>query len=178
MQADSVTCTAVTIRTGCEADLPALEWEGQYLHFRQVYRRAMEEALRGLRVVLVAEVEGQVVGQLFIQFRKTELAGTTRGRYGYLHAFRVRPSYRNLGIGTRLVAEAESILRARGCTRAMIAVARANPSALALYQRLGYAVTGDDPGKWSYLDHQGRVCHVHEPSYVLEKPLPPAPPLQ
>jgi len=79
VQADAVTCTAVTIRTGCEADLPALEWEGQYLHFRQVYRRAMEEALRGLRVVLVAEVEGEVVGQLFIQFRKTELAGRRAG---------------------------------------------------------------------------------------------------
>jgi ribosomal protein S18 acetylase RimI-like enzyme len=178
VQTDSATCLAVTIRTGCEADLPALEWEGQYLHFRQVYRRAMEEAQRGLRVVLVAEVEGQVVGQLFIQFRGSDIAGARGGRYGYLHAFRVRPSFRNLGIGTRLVAEAESILCARGCARAMIAVARVNPSALALYQRLGYAVTGNDPGKWSYLDHQGRVCHVHEPSYVLEKPLPPAPPLQ
>jgi ribosomal protein S18 acetylase RimI-like enzyme len=178
VQAESEILSTVTIRKGCEADLPALEWEGEYCHFRQVYRRAMEEALRGLRAILVAEAEGRLVGQLFIQFRGSDISRGSRGRYGYLHAFRVRPSYRNLGIGTRLVAEAESILRARGCTRAMIAVARANPSALALYQRLGYAVTGDDPGKWSYLDHQGRVCHVHEPSYVLEKPLPPAPPLQ
>ena len=178
MQAESASPAAVTIRIGCEADLPALEWDGEYRHFRQVYRRAMEDARRGQRALLVAEVEGLVVGQLFVQFRGTDISGERRTRYGYLHAFRVRPPYRNRGIGTRLVVEAESILRQRGCSKALIAVALGNPPALALYQRLGYTVTGREPGEWSYLDHQGRVRHVHEPSYVLEKPLTPATPLQ
>ena len=178
MQAESASLATVTIRIGCEADLPALEWDGEYRHFRQVYRRAMDEARRGQRALLVAEVEGLVVGQLFVQFRGTDTSGERGGRYGYLHAFRVRPPYRNRGIGTRLVAQAETILRRRGCGKALLAVALANQPALALYQRLGYAVTGRDRGEWAYLDHQGRVCHVHEPSYVLEKPLTPATRLQ
>lgn len=173
MQADSVELATVTIRRGREADLPGLEWDGEYRHYRQVYRRAMEEAQRGLRVLLVAEVDGAVVGQLFVQFRGTDISGESCGRYGYLHAFRVRPPYRNRGIGTRLVAEAESILRQRGCSKALLAVALGNQPALALYQRLGYRVTGRDRGEWSYLDDQGRVRHVREPSYVLEKPLTP-----
>ena len=178
MQAESEILSTVTIRKGCEADLPALEWEGEYRHFRQVYRRAMEEALRGLRAILVAEAEGRLVGQLFIQFRGSDISRGSRGRYGYLHAFRVRPPYRNRGIGTRLVGEAESILFERGCAKALIAVALENQPALALYQRLGYTVTGRDRGEWSYVDHQGRVCHVREPSYVLEKPLTSDRPLQ
>jgi len=171
VQAESEILSTVTIRRGSQADLPALEWEGEYCHFRQVYRRAMEEAQRGLRAILVAEAEGRLIGQLFIQFRGTDISGGSRGRYGYLHAFRVRPAYRNRGIGTRLVTEAESILCERGCAKAILAVALENQAALALYQRLGYSVKGRDRGEWSYIDHTGRVCHVHEPSYVLEKPL-------
>ena len=178
MLAEPESLSTVTIRQGCQADLPALEWEGEFCHFRQVYRRAMDETLRGLRAILVAEAEGRLVGQLFIQFRGTDISGGPRGRYGYLHAFRVRPAYRNRGIGTRLVTEAESILCKRGCTKALIAVALENQPALSLYQRLGYAVTGRDRGEWSYVDHQGRVCHVHEPSYVLEKSLTSAHPTQ
>ncbi|MCJ7512256.1 MAG: GNAT family N-acetyltransferase [Anaerolineales bacterium] len=174
MQADSIELTSLTIRTGSEPDLPALEWDGEYRHFRRVYRRAMEEARRGARVLLLAEVEDMVVGQLFVQFRGTDLSGEQRGRFGYLHAFRVRPPYRNRGIGTRLVSEAEAVLQQRGYWRALIAVAIGNKPALALYQRLGYAITGRDRGEWSYSDHLGKVCHVHEPSYVLEKPLPAA----
>jgi ribosomal protein S18 acetylase RimI-like enzyme len=173
LEAESADLATVTIRMGCEADLPALEWGGEYRHFRQVYRRAMDEAQRGQRALLVAEFEGLVVGQLFVQFRGTDISGERRGRYGYLHAFRVRPPFRNRGIGTRLVTQAETILRQHGCGKALIAVALGNQPALALYQRLGYAVTGRDRGEWSYVDHQGRVCHVSEPSFVLEKTLPP-----
>jgi ribosomal protein S18 acetylase RimI-like enzyme len=171
VQADPIEFPPAIIRPGSEADLPALEWDGEYLHFRHVYRRAMDEARQGSRVLLLAEVDEKVVGQIFVQFRDSDLSGAEQGRFGYLHAFRVRPPYRNRGIGTRLVAEAESILRTRGFRKAFLAVAIDNQPALALYQRLGYSVTGRDRGDWSYVDHQGRLRHVHEPSLVLEKPL-------
>jgi ribosomal protein S18 acetylase RimI-like enzyme len=161
----------VLIRKLREHDLPALEWEGRYQHFRRLYRHALAEARRGRRVLLVAELAGQIVGQIFVQLdsRRAELAD---GRHaGYLYAFRVRPDFRNQGIGTQLLLEAESSLRGRGFRRAVIAVARDNLAAQRLYEAMGYHRFAEDPGEWSYLDHEGRMRSVSEPAYMLEKPL-------
>jgi ribosomal protein S18 acetylase RimI-like enzyme len=159
------------IRPAAEADLPALEWDGEYRRFRRLYRAAFEEAARGERALLVVESQGEVVGQIFVQ-----LGGAFAGQplsSGYLYAFRVRPEYRNQGLGTALVAEAEDYLRGRGFTQVVIAVAKDNASALRLYERLGYTRFGEDPGEWSYVDDRGRIQDVVEPAYLLGKPLTP-----
>jgi ribosomal protein S18 acetylase RimI-like enzyme len=157
------------IRHVTEADLAALEWDGEYRRFRRLYRTAFEEARLGERALLIAEVDGRVVGQIFVQ-----LQGTLLGQpetTGYLYAFRVRPPFRNQGIGTSLVAEAEAVLRRHGLTRAVIAVAKENEPALRLYERLGYVRFGEDSGEWSYIDDHGRIQDVVEPAFLLEKTL-------
>ena len=53
------------IRHGKEGDLPALEWEGEYARYRSVYRAAWDDVRRGERAILVAQVEGLIVGQIF-----------------------------------------------------------------------------------------------------------------
>lgn len=161
----------ILIREAGERDLPALEWEGRYRHFRRLYRHALAESRRGRRVMLVADVEGQIVGQVFIQLTsgRAELADGSHS--GYLYAFRVRPEFRNQGIGTQLLLEAEAILRGQGFGRAVIAVAKNNQRALRLYQIMGYHRFAEDPGQWSYVDHEGCVRHVSEPAYMLEKDL-------
>ena len=58
---------APLIREAQESDLRALEWEGRYKHFRRLYRQAMREAQQGRRILLVAELEEEIVGQLFVQ---------------------------------------------------------------------------------------------------------------
>ncbi|HET7009559.1 MAG TPA: GNAT family N-acetyltransferase [Anaerolineales bacterium] len=155
------------IRHATESDLAALEWDGEYRRFRRLYRAAFEDARRGERALLVADVEGQIVGQLFVQFEGTLLsqADTT----GYLYAFRVRPPFRNQGIGTALVREGEALLARQGLQRAVIAVARDNEPALRLYERLGYVRFGEDSGMWSYIDDRGRIQDVVEPAFLLEK---------
>jgi ribosomal protein S18 acetylase RimI-like enzyme len=161
----------VLIRKAREQDLPALEWEGRYQHFRRLYRHALNEARRGRRALLVADVAGQIVGQIFIQFSSLRAELADGLHTGYLHAFRVRPNYRNQGIGTQLLQEAESTLRGRGFRRAVIAVARDNLAAQRLYQAMGYTRFAEDPGEWSYLDHEGKLRFVSEPAYMLEKTL-------
>ena len=165
--------TAIRIRRASEADLPALEWDGEYRHFRRVYRAAMQDARQDLRLVLVAEVEGQVVGQVFVQFENAHLDPGGHYPTGYLYALRVRPSFRNQGIGTALIVRAEEDLGQRKFLRVVIAVAKDNDGALRLYQRLGYSVFGDDPGSWSYIDDQGELRHVFEPSFLLDRELGP-----
>lgn len=161
--------TRVTVREATEEDLPALEWEGRYQHFRRLYRHALSEAQRGRRILLVAEADGKIIGQIFIQLSsgRAELAdGRTSG---YLYAFRVRPDYRGQGIGTQLLEQAEHILQERAFKRAVIAVARDNLGALRLYEQHGYHQFAKDPGEWSYVDHEGQLRHVSEPAYILEK---------
>jgi hypothetical protein len=57
----------VSIRIANERDLPAMEWDGEYRRFRRLYQTAIAEAQMGRRVILVAEVEGSMAGQIFVQ---------------------------------------------------------------------------------------------------------------
>lgn len=156
----------VVIRNGTERDLPAMEWEGEYRRYRRLYRLAMDEAKAGRRFVLVAEVSGRIIGQIIVQLNRADSTGT-----GYLYAFRVRPEWRNRGIGTRLILEAEAALMGLGFRRTLIAVARDNPGARRLYERLGYSLFAEDAGEWSFVDDRGRLQRVVEPSWLLEKVL-------
>lgn len=159
------------IRPGNEADLPALEWEGEYRRYRGVYRAALEEARKGHRALLVAEVEGAVVGQIFLHFKSPFPIPGTNGDVGYLYAFRVRPEQRGKGIGRALLHAAEDRLRKAGSAWAVIAVAQDNWEARRLYERLGYTWLTDDPGEWAFTDDRGVERYIREPAHLLSKGL-------
>lgn len=152
-------------------DLPKLEWFGQYAHYRRLFRRTFDEQQRGVRLMLLAEVGGFPVGQVFIHFSNRECRRGQSGARGYLYALRVLDPFQGQGIGSRLIAEAEQVLRARGYRRAVIAAAKDNERARRLYERLGYAVYAEDDGDWDFVDDQGQVQHVHEPAWMMQKQL-------
>ncbi len=158
---------SVTLRTATEDDLPKLEWFGQYRHFRNLFRRTFREQKAGRRLMLLADLNSFPIGHVFIHFKTNDLL-TPRA---YLYSFRVMEMFRGQGIGTWLIQEAESLTLERQLARISIAVAKDNTSALRLYRRLGYGIVGDDDGRWSYLDHRGKIRHVHEPCWLLEKNL-------
>ena len=58
----------VVIRPVTAADLPLLEWEGEYLHFRRVFAGAFERQLAGLSVLWIAVLDCWAAGQVFIQY--------------------------------------------------------------------------------------------------------------
>jgi ribosomal protein S18 acetylase RimI-like enzyme len=162
------------IRPVEERDLPALEWDGVFLCFRQLFRQAYEDMRLGSRYLLMMERRpgGEMIGQVFIQWNSSDPKfADGRGR-GYLYAFRVKPEYRGRGLGTRILCAAEDVLRMRGMDTASIGVEKDNPRARALYERRGYRVITDDPGRWSYIDHEGNRREVVEPAWLMEKKLP------
>ena len=161
----------VIIRHATEADLTALEWGGEYRKYRRIYRRAMEDARRGRRIIFVAEIEGEVVGQIFIQIGHHRSTKERMLSTGYLQSFRIKPPFRNRGIGSRLIDQAEEALRERGFKRAIIAVAQHNLDARRLYERHGYSIFREDPGEWSFIDDRGLPQHISEPAYLMEKEL-------
>lgn len=163
----------VRIRYLEERDLPALEWEGEFIHFRRLYHDAYRRMLRGLSVLWVAELaETGLLGQVFIQLQcdRPELCdGANRA---YLYGFRVRPAYRGCGLGSAMMLAAESDLSARGFSALTLNVARDNSDAIRLYRRRGYRIIAPEPGNWSYIDHTGTLVDVHEPAWRMEKYLP------
>ncbi|HOU43524.1 MAG TPA: GNAT family N-acetyltransferase [Anaerolineaceae bacterium] len=161
----------VVIRPVTAADLPLLEWEGEYLHFRRVFAGAFERQLAGLSVLWIAVLDCWAAGQVFIQYdsdRKELADGVERA---YLYSFRVRPELRGQSLGTRIHQVVEEDLLQRGYRYITLNVAKENLRAQALYRRLGYRYIAHEPGRWSYPDHEGVWHQVEEPAWRMEKRL-------
>ena len=83
----------VMIRTVRRGDLPGLEWEGQYRHFRRIYQDAYERARSGRSVLWIAELPDRgIIGQVFIQLvcDRPELAD---GKMAHAGSFRVNQNH-------------------------------------------------------------------------------------
>ena len=116
----------------------------------------MHAALFGPRPaaeVLVAEHGGQAAGfALFFTSFSTFL-----GKPGlYLEDLFVRPAYRGLGIGRRLMVELARIALARGCGRFEWSVLDWNAPAIGFYRRIG-AVGMDE---WTVQRLEGEALHA------------------
>jgi ribosomal protein S18 acetylase RimI-like enzyme len=159
----------VRLRMAGAEDLPKLEWYGQYVHYRNVFRRAYREQLSGQRVMLLADSNNFPIGHIFIQFINPDSRDSQDYKQAYLYSFRVMEMFRGCGIGTRLLLEAENIVLDRDIHRTTIAVSKQNQAARRLYERLGYRIFADDSGNWSYVDHLGRTRYVQEPCWLLQK---------
>ena len=160
----------LTIRTITHKDLPDLEWDGEYTHFRRVYANAFQNQQKGNAVLWAADLYGTgIIGQAFVQLIGTrpELAdGHIRA---YIYSVRVQKHYQNLGIGSKIMKHAEEDISQRGFLCATLNVGKHNLNARRFYERLGYEVIGAEPGKWSYLDHRGKRRHIHEPAWRMQK---------
>ena len=160
----------VHIRHASRHDLSALEWGGEYAHFRHIFAEAYRLMEIGDVVMWVADLMNEgLIGQLFVQmYHQNHSKGITKS-YAYIYGFRVQPVYRGFGIGSRLLETAENDLLYRGILRIALNVARDNEPARRLYERCGYHVVAQEPGIWSYLDDKGKRCFVNEPAWRMEK---------
>lgn len=160
----------VIIRQAVKRDLPALEWEGEFSHFRHIFGEAYRLQKLGDVIMWVVDLpEYGLIGQLFIQLYGPNQIQTSKTRYAYIYGFRIRPDYRGLGIGSRLLKSVESDLNRRGFKHISLNVARDNDAARRMYEREGYHVVAPEPGIWSYLDDRGRRKFVNEPAWRMEK---------
>jgi ribosomal protein S18 acetylase RimI-like enzyme len=164
---------SVRIRHITAADLPGLEWQGEYTHFRKVYANAFTRAQRGNAVLWVAEAQDtSLLGQVFTLLKSDSVSDVADGKQSALiHSFRVRPELRGLGLGSRLLAAAEADLLQRGFFWVYLNVAHDNPGAIRLYERHGYKRIFPISGHWSYEDHLGVQQEMHEPGWRMGKAL-------
>ena len=160
----------LTIRQVTKADLPALEWDGEFLKYRRMYARLYHETFSGRVLMWVVEnPEREFIGQTFVMLASHEHDTADGKNRAYVFAFRVKSEYRNHGIGQHLMHFVEDDLRKRGFKLVTLNVAKDNLDAIRFYKRLGYTVIESRPGIWSYKDHRGKVQQVNEPSWRMMK---------
>lgn len=153
-------------------DLKALEWGGEYIHYRRIFLDAYYAAQRGDAVLWIADIPQEgIIGQVFISLNSTRQDLADGRERAYLYGFRVRPAYRNRGVGTHILQLIESDLTQRGFRILTLNVGQDNLSALRFYKRMGFRIVHSDPGRWSYIDHNGRRHSVNEPAWRMEKEL-------
>jgi ribosomal protein S18 acetylase RimI-like enzyme len=80
---------------------------------------------------LVGVVSGELVASVMVGYD---------GHRGWINYLAVAPTLRRQGLGRKLMAEAERLLKAEGCPKINLQVRSTNTEALEFYRRIGYGV--------------------------------------
>lgn len=169
---ESEKAPAIIIRPLLKTDLPALEWDGEYLHFRNVFADVYKKVEKGsVKAWVAVSQEEQMIGQVFLQLTSDRRELADGWNRAYLYSLRVKQTWQNQGVGSKLISVLEKDLRKMGFGRVTLNVARNNQGAIRLYSRLEFQIVADEPGVWSYPDHKGVWRTVSEPSWRMEKKL-------
>jgi len=162
----------IRIRNAEEQDLPALEWDGEFIHYRTLYRQIFQSAHEGRALIWIAEWgEVGLIGQVFVQLSSVRFDLADGNKLAYIYGFRVKSAYRNVGVGSKILNFIEDDLFQRLYEQATLNVVQTNKAALQFYLRHGYKISGTEPGRWTYIDHLGVQREVDEPAWRMEKSL-------
>jgi len=154
------------IRECTEHDLPQLEWLGSLSSHRAFMRRQFTRHLRGVNVMLVADLAGYPVGQVWVDLEQWANSGGA-----LIWALRVIDPLRNFGLGTKLLAAAEGVAEDAGRLFVELGVEKANERGRALYERLGYVAVGEELCEEDYVAPDGRIVRQVFDQAVLRKSL-------
>jgi ribosomal protein S18 acetylase RimI-like enzyme len=145
----------VEIRQAVGLDMPALAtWSAQV---NEVFRPSLEVSDR---ILLVALAQGRFpIGHALVDL------------HGIISHLLVLAGFRDQGIGTAFVEEAERLIKEAGVGHAALEVEKINKAAIRLYERLGYRTIGETSVRWNDLMPDGTVQPVEHPSWVMRKEL-------
>ena len=87
-------------------------------------------------IALTAKTQNEVAGFIIVQVEIDET------EYGHIITVNVALNYRHKGVATKLLHEAESLLKDRGIRECRLEVREDNNAAIKLYHKLGYQTMG------------------------------------
>ena len=147
-----------------EADLTRISWSGGPSHPKYVAEALQRRSQGEADYLAVRAPNGWPVSIGGIAYRGKEGDGT-------LWQLATHPKLRGLGIGSRLIAEAENRIKMRGLEWARLGVEDDNRRARALYERLSYEVCGREQQSWDQVDEKGEVRTYHAEVTLMKKHL-------
>ena len=163
----------IYIRLLREEDLPALEWDGEFKRYRRIYREIYRNSQKGLSIPIVAETEADgIIGQVFLSQKEPNLNYGIRTRYYFLSSFRIKPQFRDHGLGSLLLEECEKQVRLHRIRDIYLNCDRNNNRARWFYQDHGFQVVRVDKGTWTYVNDEGFVVSEPQNAYLMKKTLP------
>ena len=163
----------VTIRLMKEADLPALEWDGEYQRYRRIYREIYRNSQKGISIPFVAETPTEgIIGQVFLTKKDPNRNYVTQSQYFFLSSFRIKPGFRDHGLGSLMLNECEKQVRLHHLRDIYLNCDRKNNRARWFYQEHGFHVVRVDEGTWSYVNDEGFVVTEEQNAYLMKKTLP------
>ena len=93
---------------------------------------------------LIAELGGETVGYVMcrVEYGFSHLRKLGLARKGHVVSIAVRAAHRGKGVGSGLMLNAQEEMARKSANECYLEVRVSNSEAIALYQRLGYRVTG------------------------------------
>lgn len=156
----------VKIRSVQQDDLPQLLSYGWMSPYDEVIQRAYERSAVDELIFLVADADAQIIGQVWV-----DLTQLSEEKTGFIQALFVVPTMQNLGLGTRLLEQAEETMRERHLSAAEVSIEKRNRKAKRLYTRLGYEIVDEQVKVWTRTTSNGRVEHSEQQSWIMRKAL-------
>ena len=154
----------LTIRDLSVEDLPSL---GEPRSKLIAMRKELERVRLGEADYLaVCTPSGHAVGFGAVDYIKPTGGAT-------LYQLSVLEPLQSCGIGTILIHALEERIRARGLPFAELGIDDASSRPRALYERLGYVVSGAETGSWDVDAPDGSVTRYETTITLLRKQLPP-----
>jgi ribosomal protein S18 acetylase RimI-like enzyme len=142
-----------------EEDLTRISWSGSATHIKNVAQQ-LKKVQRGEAEYLVLRLpDGTPVAKGLIDHLYSE----DSSEIGQLA---VHPDLQGRGLGTKLIAAAESRIFKWGHDWAVIGVEVENHRALKLYKRLGYNIFGQTEDSWTAEDSSGKEI-IHYADLIL-----------
>jgi ribosomal protein S18 acetylase RimI-like enzyme len=132
--------TSIVIDDLQRDDLARIGWSGSESHLRNVAGQ-LDRRDRGVVEYLVVKVDGEPVCKGAIDYEQLEDTGE-------IMQVATHPDLEGKGYATRLIAEAEVRIAARGVGRALLSVEPENDRAMGLYLHLGYVPVGEREIGW------------------------------
>jgi ribosomal protein S18 acetylase RimI-like enzyme len=149
---------------------------------QQYFTEALHRQDDGEGILLVAFLDGRPVGDVYLELREpTEevLRERLPGARLLMH-LEVDEEYRERGIGSKLLAQAETELLAEGCHRIALGVRPETKTAASLYETIGYKRLADAANKDFLLSTvkvefvDGKAHMLPDVCWVYDKQLGPS----
>lgn len=144
------------------ADLPDIQWSGGPLHPKAVADALIRAKLGEVEYLAIRSPNGKPICIGGIDYVKYESAG-------YLWQLATVEELRGLGLGSRLIKEAERRILRRGPTKVIIGVEVINTRAKALYDRLGYTAYARVKDSWEEGDDNGHAVLYQADVILMSK---------
>ncbi len=92
---------------------------------------------------LVAEIDGALIGYVMcrVEYGFSHLKRLGLARKGHVVSIAVKEEHRGKGVGTLLMRASQEAMSQKAATESYLEVRVTNSEAIALYQKLGYAVS-------------------------------------